>query len=326
MQRITLSRHLWVGVAIFVTLITAPIAVLLKIGSDISGVWVWTMTRFLVIFLMCLPFMIAYRKHYLDSWRSFRTMLISSVLMATAVVTYILAIANSNASFMVIFSLMSPVFLVILGSRAFKEKLTHRTVVGIGTALVGGLTLAFLPVLMSGGVGFYPMAALFGLANVLAYSSGMIYFRKNSERGVPVLVLTGYAGLLGSVVTYVFMTFSNEVFNFNFSPVYIFALFYTTAVVELVARTLNVQAFKRVGSSLIAGLAYVEILLAIIISVLVLEEQITPSMGIGAILILLGVYKIETESSLSSRIVKKVAHKMADLKVKKRPKKLLRKK
>lgn len=81
----------------------------------------------------------------------------------------------------------------------------------------------------------------------------------------------------------------------------IFGTIYAGVIVALGARIISVVVYERIGSAVTSALAYHETLLAILIPVIVLHEQLSIEMIIGGILILFGVYVVEHHKSKSHR-------------------------
>lgn len=77
------------------------------------------------------------------------------------------------------------------------------------------------------------------------------------------------------------------------SPGVVGAVLYSALVVALLVRALNVKVYEHIGSAAQGGLSYAEAILAIIIPILVLGEQLSIEIVIGGGLILLGLFVLE---------------------------------
>ena len=283
----------WFWVAVVAVLLAAPNATIIRVAVDEADPIYWTFSRFVLISIVCLPFVIKGRNS-LRSSVARKNVLIASVALTVGILSYVYAIYYSQASYVSILTLIKPIVFVILSAKLIGDTLTQRSIAGVILTAIGAMVLVVLPIAQNNsGVAFYPLATIFGLVYCVAYTLGFIYLRKANEAGVTMSMSIGVTSMMIAAVTYVlFLLFG----DWSRTPVdggYWLAVVYSALVVGLIARALNVISFERVGAAVIAALGYFEALVAILIPVAVLHEKLSVEMVIGGILILIGVYIVE---------------------------------
>ncbi len=283
----------WFWVALFAVLLAAPNATVVRIAITDADPIYWTLSRFALISLICLPFVIRGYSS-LRSPLARRYLLYASIALTAGMFFYVYAIYYSQASYVSIVTLATPIVFVALSARLIGEKVNRQSIAGVILAAIGAMMLVVLPIAVShGGVAFYPLATFLALANCVAYTLGIIYLRKANEVGVSIPVAIGVSSMMIAVVAYVlFLLFG----DWSRTPVdggYWLAVAYSALVVALIGRALNVMAYEHVGGAVMSALGYVETLIAILIPVFILHEKLSVEMVVGGILILIGVYVVE---------------------------------
>jgi drug/metabolite transporter (DMT)-like permease len=140
---------------------------------------------------------------------------------------------------------------------------------------------------------FYPLATVLGLINCVTYTLAIIYMRKANEKGVTMPSMVGASALVVAVISFVLFMAVGDHSKTPTDISFWFAVGYSGIVAALIGRVLNVKAYEHVGASLMSALAYLEMFIAILIPVFVLNEKLSPAMVVGGIFILLGVYVVE---------------------------------
>jgi drug/metabolite transporter (DMT)-like permease len=287
------KRNRWLLVAFVALMLAAPNGTILRATVLEADVFYLTLCRFLLIGLVCLPFIIHGRKRLFDK-KVRKDVLLASVYLTVALISYMFALLYSQASYVTIIMLTSPIIFILLSSKFFGEKMNRRIATGMTLAMIGALTLVILPIAISqNGTAFYPMATVLALVNCVTYALAIIYMRKANEKGVSMSSMIGSSALFVAAVCAVlfigFGDYTRTPTDVNFW----LAICYSGIITALFGRMLNVKAYEHVGASLMSALSYLELFVAILIPVFVLNEKLSPAMVIGGIFILIGVYIVE---------------------------------
>lgn len=288
---LTLSKWFWV--ALLVVLTAAPNATIIRVAVADADPIYWTFTRSLIIAVLCMPFIIR-GFGALRSAVARKNLLIASISLTVSVISVTFAIYYSQASYASILSLMTPIMFVILSAKLVGDKITRRSIAGVVLAAIGAMVLVVLPIaLHNPGVAFYPLATVLGVVNSIGYALGIIHLRKANEAGVQMPVSIGLSALMTTVVTFfAFVVFG----DWTRTPVdggFWLAVSYSAIVIALIGRAMNVAAYEHIGAATISALGYVQTLIAILIPVAILNEQLSVEMVVGGIVILIGVYMVE---------------------------------
>ena len=305
MSKIKKPISRWTIIGLVGALLAAPNPMIVRsVVSDMPSLW-WVFLRFVIITLiLLLPMLVElYKKRrtsspQLHSAKAFRSLLIASSTLPLALVVFCEAIAQSQASYVSIVTLVSPVVLVVLSQKLLGEKVSRRATTGLGVAFGGALLLVLAPLLIQhGSVDFYPVATIYALLNVVLFSVGMIYMRKANEAGYSMMTILGISSLSGAILTGAMISISGAsivtVLGLATQPAMILPLFYSGVVVSLLARALSVVSFEHIGAAMTAGIDYFGRFLAIILPVFVLNETLSIPMVLGGSLIVFGVLIVE---------------------------------
>lgn len=230
-----------------------------------------------------------------------KDLLIMSVCTVTSTTVWMMAIEQSSASYSSIISLLSPVILVILSAKLVKDRITRRATAGISLAAIGGILVVALPAILQGsaGSGFYPVATLLLLVSCVLSPLAVIYQRRANEHGVPFTASIGLMTLIAVPVLAMLHIFINGgdalIATMSNLPwqVWLIAT-YSAIAVTYIARTLSIKSYEYNGAAVKGGLAYLETLMSISLPLIILSEQLSIEMLVGAILILVGVFLAES--------------------------------
>ncbi len=152
-----------------------------------------------------------------------------------------------------------------------------------------------LPVIIVGD-GINPIAIVAGVVDCLVYPLFVIFTRKANESGLPMMVSFCLSAMMVAIVCTILAFSINGIDTYNsaLSANVVIALVYSGIIVALIVRVLNVFSYEHIGSAALSGASYLESLLAIIIPIIILGEHLSLELVIGAILIIIGVYIVET--------------------------------
>lgn len=287
------KRYKWFFVAFVALMLGAPNGTILRATVMESDALYITLCRFALISVICLPFVLKARKQLLARTAR-KEVLLASIYLAIGLICYIFALQYSQASYVTIISLSSPIIFILLSGRFFGERVNRRVAAGVTLAMIGAMTLVVLPIALSqNGTAFYPLATVLSLINCVTYTLAIIYMRKANEKGVSMPSMVGASAMIVTVISLVlFLLFGDQSRtpnDFNFW----LAISCSAILSALIGRVLNVKAYEHVGASVMSALGYLEMFVAILIPVFVLNEKLSPAMVIGGILILIGVYIVQ---------------------------------
>lgn len=283
----------WFWLAVVAALLAAPNATIIRVAVDDADPLYWTISRFTLIALVCLPFVLRAGKA-LRNAAARRELIKASVALAVAMLSYVFAIYYSQASYVSIVTLLTPILFVVFSTKLIGEKINSRAIAGITLAAFGAMVLVVLPVaIQHDGTVFYPLATGLALINCIAYALSTVYLRKADEAGVTAPVAIGISSALIALVAAALFVLFGDWTRMPTDGNYLAAVAYSALVVALLVRAFNVLVYERLGSAVVSALTYLQIFAAILIPVVVLHEQLSPAMVIGGALILLGVYVVE---------------------------------
>lgn len=283
--------------ALAATLLAAPNPLIVRSVVDEVPAIEWAFLRFVLMSVVLLP-MIVFAKRRTVKRGGHRSLALSAVVMPVAIIFYCLAIAASQASYVSIILLLSPIVLVVLSQLIFGEKVSRRMTTGLSLAFGGALLLVLAPFLVQhGSIDFYPLATVYALLNVLLFAIAVIYTRKANEAGYSMPVVIGWSALCGVVLTGAYIVFSGgsiiETLQLGLEPRMTLPLVYSALVVALLTRALSVIAFEHIGAAMSGGINYLGSFVAIILPVFILGESLSIPMILGGALIVFGVLIVE---------------------------------
>jgi drug/metabolite transporter (DMT)-like permease len=292
----------WFILAFASVLLAAPNGSVIKIVLEQTNTFTLITYRYLLVLIITLPLLIKYAPTL--TRKNIRTSLSGGIYMSISLLTFVLAINMSQVSYVSILMLLAPLMLIVFSNRIIGEKISRRGIAGITLAAIGAMLIVVLPVALSqfGEFVFYPEATILTLINCVTFSLATIRYRQANEAGLsfgPILAITAIIavalhGVIGLVM------YGPSSFQ-NLSTEAIIGIIYSGIVVGLIARVISVAAYERIGSVASGGFAYIEMLLAILLPVLWLNEKLSIEMTVGGILILIGVYVAEHHKSLAHK-------------------------
>lgn len=300
-QKRQLSKH-WLLLALLGVLLAAPNASIIRVALDDVNPFAFNAYRYAIVFLITLPLLIRYLPSF--TRRNLRASVEGAVFMAIAVFTFVWAIKLSQASYVSMLALITPLVLILLSSRMIGEKISRRGMAGITLAAIGAMVIVILPVAVhqSSDFVFYPVATALALINCVTFPLATIRYRQANEGGLsfgPIMAITAVIiavlhGVIGLAI------YGVEPFR-EVSQTAMLGILYSGIVVGLLVRVIGVIAYERIGSVASGALAYLETLLAILLPVLWLNEKLSTEMVVGGILILIGVYIAEHHKSVGHK-------------------------
>jgi len=178
---------------------------------------------------------------------------------------------------------LAPIMVILLSPVLLKEKLTLQKGLCVLTALIGMVCLS--GVLQSGmPQGSELKGILFGLAAAVLYACIMLLNKQIS--GISALDKTIFQLGISAVILlpYCLMTVKADALNFSGSAVLLLAF---VAIVHTgLAYALYFDALGAIPGQTAAIMSYIDPVIAVLASVLLLREPMLPAEGLGAVLIL----------------------------------------
>lgn len=295
------SKHsvgFWFSIGLIAQLAIAPNATVIRVLiGDIDPI-LFNVIRTALIATVSLPFVIVALRRF--NRKNLFYVVIAGLLMAVNMISYVYALQYSQASYVGILSLASPIVLVILTHLFMKEKINFRAAAGVTVAAAGALMAVSLPLVMKSDapLQFYPLATILIAITCICFPLVIILYRKANEHG---LSLTSSQGL-SSIVTFITITAVATVVHTpidlsTITPGGWTGIIYSAIGVIFVGNLLVIASYRRIGSGATAALTYLGSIVSITIPVVVLGEQLSAIVMLGGALILVGVYLTEHHRS-----------------------------
>lgn len=185
---------------------------------------------------------------------------------------------------------MAPVFVILASPYVLKEKLTFKNIVCIGVALLGMVFVsgAFKD---TSGSGDDIIGILFGLAAAVLYASVILLNKKTGE--ISAHNKTTMQLAVAAIVVLPYVIFAEEVTIQSHTTVGIILLLCVGVIHTGIAYLLYFGAVKELPAQTVAIFGYIDPVVAIILSVLILRQIPDMYEIIGAILILASTFVSE---------------------------------
>lgn len=300
----TKRKHYWFLLGLVGTLLAAPNALFVRLAArENFDPFLFNVLRFAAVALVTTPYLVTKLRRVKRSARS--SIWKSGLYMSVAVISYVWAIKLSQASYVSMLVLLSPIVFVILSAQLTGEQISRRSMFGITLGALGATVMVFLPVALEqdGTFVFYPAATLLSLVNVVSFPLAIIHYKKANDKGVPILsIMSTTSWIIVATNLLLWLAtgaqYSEPSLHQTGTLVGIGAsVLYSGIVVALLARTFGVLSYEHIGSATSSALGYLETFLAILLPVMLLGEHLSVEMVIGGALTLLGVAVIEFHRS-----------------------------
>jgi drug/metabolite transporter (DMT)-like permease len=252
-----------------------------------------------IIMLMIL----LYRKEFKwIGWNNLKYQLIFSTLMliiANGMTT--VAEESVTSSLASLMSACSPI-VVFLGSVAIGlQKFSFRALIGI-ILCFSGILFIFWDGLKDLGNPDYLMGIIFLFIAILGWASGTIFTKKLNLQSKNITLNLFYQFMFAGIIQLIFAFLFSENYNFeNWSAVSISAMLYLAVFGSVAAFFAFHYALTKISPVQVSILAYINTIISIFLSWLILDEKISAKFIIAAILIILGVFIINYNPELFKR-------------------------
>ena len=279
----------------------------IKIGVETVPPWFVAGFRQLLASLILLPFLIFTKNLKWIGWKSFRIQLtLSSLLLIGANGLTTVAEKNLTSSLASLMSALSPVFIFIGSMIIGMEKFTIRTLIGL---LMGffGVVFIFWDGLRELANPDYRNGLIVMILALLCWASGTIYTKKlhvqNNNLFLNLFYQFAWAGIIQLIFAF---SFSDKIEFETWSVKSISAIIYLAIFGSVLAFFAYNYLLKTLLPTQVSILSYVNTIISIFLSWLILGETISAKFIIATALIISGVFIINYKPGmLKSRIIRK---------------------
>ncbi|WP_245570113.1 EamA family transporter [Halalkalibacillus halophilus] len=247
--------------------------------------WQVVTVRLTISSLILVTLITTFAKHYLKIKLKDLPFFIGIGVISIALFNwcYFEVMERSSVSVAVIFVYTSPIFAALIASVWFKEKLTLQKAIAIFITMIGcGLVIEFLPI---GGLSLSVGTIILGFLAGLFCASYSIFGKFVSRRYHP-LTITVYAMVCGTL--FMFPTSSiwsqGEAFVHGEVWLNIFAISIISTIAAYILYTIGLTYIE---SSKATILASIELIVAVLVGVFVLNEILTGWQLVGIALVIL---------------------------------------
>jgi drug/metabolite transporter (DMT)-like permease len=297
MQKIKNKKIFWIVAGVLAALTAAPNTSVIKlVVADLDPVML-NVLRFGIIATLLTPYLIAKRTTLRGD--ALKNSLIAGSSLAVATITFVFAVKISQASYVSIMMLLSPIFFILLASKINQDSIDKHAFAGITLAALGACIIVLLPVAVShrSGMVFYPFATVLALLTAAAFPLSIIYTKKAHLAGMAIFSVVGISAWVSLLASLLTLQFTGG-FSLSLSSGAWTGIMYIAIVVQLGVRALNSAVYERLGAAANSVLSYLENFLAVLVPTIFLSEKLSLAMVLGGILILTGVYIVEHKKKL----------------------------
>lgn len=248
--------------------------------------------QFLASFIMLM--ILLYRRQFQwIGWKNLAYQLVFSSLMliiANGLTT--VAEETLTSSLTSLISASSPI-IVFLGSVALGlQKFTFKALIGV-LMCFGGITFIFWDGIHDLANPEYRLGIFLLFCGILGWASGTIFTKKMNIQSKNISLNLFYQFAFAGIIQLIFAFLFTENYNFeNWSVKSISAMLYLSMFGSVAAFFAYHYALTKVSPVQVSILAYINTIISIFLSWLILDEKISAKFIIAALLIILGVFVI----------------------------------
>lgn len=292
MQKQTKKKSFWLLAGIVAALFAAPNAAVIRTAVLEIDPIMFNMLRFGVVALILTPYLIAKRATLKGV--ALKEALKVGAGLSLATISFVCAVKMSQASYVAIIMLLSPIFFILLAAKINSDTIDRRAFAGVALAAIGAFVVVLLPIAISqsGGTLFYPLATLLALITAASFPLAVIYTKRAHAAGMSIPSVVGIGAWVAFAASLLVMPLLGEWTN-NISTNAWMGVLYVAIVIQLCVRAINSAVYEKLGAAGNSVLAYLEGFLAVLVPTIFLGEKLSPAMVLGGALILGGVYLVE---------------------------------
>ena len=271
----------------------------IRVAVETIPPWFVTSIRQTIASLILLMVLLYKKQLAWIGWDNFKTQLIPSLLMIVMANGFTtIAEKTVPSSLAAIMSSISPMIIFIGSIFMGLQRATFKGFLGL---IVGFSGVAFI---FREGLGQildpnYGIGILFLSIAILSWSAGVIYSKIKIQRTDVIALSLFYQFLISAVIQIVCaFIFSSDANPSDWSARSLMATVYLAVFGSVLAFFCYHYALKRVSTVQISILNYVNIIIAVFLGWLLLDEKVTSDIIIAAILIILGVFIINYKKKI----------------------------
>lgn len=295
-------------IAIFVVAIVWGTTFLgIKIGVETVPPWFVAGLRQLLAAIVLLPFLIFTKNLSWIGWRNLRIQLTLALLMlvgANGLTT--VAEENLTSSLTSLISALSPIFIFVASMAIGMEKFTYRTMVGLMMGFFGVLFI-FWDGINDLTNPSYRLGLLILMIALMCWGLGTIYTKKINLKNNNLFLNLFYQFAFAGIIQLVFaFSFSDRIDVASWSAKSIAAIVYLAIFGSVLAFFSYHYLLKTLLPTQVSILSYVNTMISIFLSWLVLGETISAKFIIATACIIIGVFIINYKPGmLKFRLMRK---------------------
>lgn len=275
-------------IGIFVKYLTLPSGFLVFLRASIG-------------FLFLLPFVI-FRKNK-NTLISIKENLLPLILSGAALganwVLLFEAFRYTDVSVATLCYYLAPVFIVLLSPLVLKERMTLQKIISVGIALLG---MIFVSGVLSGVDSVNPLGILFGVMAAVLYAT--VVFINKRIKNVDAYDKTAFQFGISLIITLPYSLFTEKLSSDMFDLRSVILILTVGIIHTGVAYILYFSALKDVKAHTAAIFSYIDPILSLTLSFLILKEPLGVFKAIGAVLVLGGAFLSEFKIKRQSRTEK----------------------
>lgn len=285
------TNNFWLGILLVGIIISVPEGTLVRVVSGSLGFSMVTMLRYVIAAIFALPFIVvALRKRQVTMKRLLYIALLAIPLALDPFISQYV-VATTNASFWAVLSLFTPVVFVMISTIIIRDRISLNKVLGFLFAVLGGMMMVALPHFSNGSAtnfGSAPVVLTFIQAICISFE--IIIWRRENERGTPMVVILGIFYLVWAVIAAIAVLLRGETGQIHqITPNNLLILVYLGIVASIIYNAVFNGFYRYVGTTSAATMSYLKKALTIIMPTVVLGETLSWQIGLGTLLIITGV-------------------------------------
>lgn len=275
--KLCLSMAIFGTIGIFVKYLTLPSGFLVFLRASIG-------------FLFLLPFVFFRRsKNTLSSIKAnLLPLILSGIALGANWVLLFEAYRYTDVSIATLCYYLAPVFIVMFSPLVLKERLTLQKIISVCVALLG---MVFVSGILSGVDSANPLGILFGVMAAVLYAT--VVFINKRIKNVDAYDKTAFQFGISLVITLPYSLFTEKLSSDMFDLRSIILILTVGIIHTGVAYILYFSSLKDIKAHTAAIFSYIDPILALILSFLILKETMGVFEAIGAILVLSGAFLSE---------------------------------
>ena len=182
---------------------------------------------------------------------------------------------------------LAPILVILASPIVLKEKLTSKKLLCTVTALVGMVLVSGITEASFSGIAEWK-GILFGIGAAILYASVILMNKKLPD--VPAYDKTILQLSMASIALFPYVLLTESLSAVSLTPLAVILLLIAGVVHTGIAYWLYFGSMNHLPSHSVALLSYIDPILAIVLSLVLLREPMTLAAGIGAVMILGAAY------------------------------------